>query len=144
MSVAFSLGDSGPARNGKVGDEATIGEVAREFAVTLRTLRFYEDRGLLRPRREGASRFYAALDRNRLRIILKGKQLGFTLTEIRALLGAERDGAADIEERLNTQQIADQIGHLERQRAEIETAIARLRAAQQRRNADPTGPRLAS
>ncbi len=136
MGVAFPVSEYTPPQDGKRGDEATIGEVAREFAVSLRTLRFYEDRGLLQPRRHGASRFYAAADRKRLRIILKGKQLGFTLTEIRALLAADRDGEADIEERLNAQQIADQIGNLERQRNEIEMAIACLRAAQQRRNAN--------
>ncbi len=131
MNVAFSLTEG---QDDKRGDEATIGEVAREFSVSLRTLRFYEDRGLLRPRRHGASRFYAPSDRTRLRIILKGKQLGFTLTEIRALIEGTRDSEADIEEQLNAQQIAEQIGHLERQRNEIETAIACLRAAQRRRN----------
>ena len=136
MGVAFSLTEASSPQSGKQGDEATIGEVAREFAVSLRTLRFYEDRGLLQPRRQGASRFYAAADRKRLRIILTGKQLGFTLTEIRALLAADSDGEAEIEERLNAQQIADQIGQLERQRGEIEAAIARLRAAQSRRDAD--------
>ncbi|HLJ72619.1 MAG TPA: MerR family transcriptional regulator [Roseiarcus sp.] len=135
MGVAFSLTKDEPPQNGGTGEEATIGEVAREFAVSLRTLRFYEDRGLLQPRRQGASRLYNAADRRRLRIILKGKQLGFTLTEIRALIGAERDGEAEIEERLNAEQIADQLGHLERQRGEIDAAIARLRAAQQRRSA---------
>ena len=132
MSVAFSLSEG---QDGKRGDEAAIGEVAREFSVSLRTLRFYEDRGLLQPRRHGASRFYSPADRTRLRIILKGKQLGFTLTEIRALINGAHDAETDIEEQLNAQQIADQIGHLERQRSEIDTAIACLRAAQQRRTA---------
>ena len=71
----------------------TIGDLAREFGVTLRTLRFYEDRGLLSPRREGTARIYDARDRARLSVILKGKQLGFTLTEIRALLAEERGEA---------------------------------------------------
>ena len=72
----------------------TIGDLAREFGVTLRTLRFYEDRGLLSPRREGTARIYDARDRARLSVILKGKQLGFTLTEIRAMVAEER-GARD-------------------------------------------------
>ena len=59
----------------------TIGDLAREFGVTLRTLRFYEDRGLLSPRRDGTARIYDPRDRERLSVILKGKQLGFTLTE---------------------------------------------------------------
>src|SRR5271167_1830751 len=114
-------------------DEMTIGEVAREFGVTLRTLRFYEDRGLIRPRRLGNSRFYAGADRVRLAMILKGKQLGFTLTEIADLIGAE-DAASeiDIEERLRPAQIVDQLDHLERQRREIDVAIARLKATRER------------
>ena len=68
----------------------TIGDLAREFGVTLRTLRFYEDRGLLSPRRDGTARIYDLRDRDRLSVILKGKQLGFTLTEIRAMLAEDR------------------------------------------------------
>jgi len=70
----------------------TIGDLAREFGVTLRTLRFYEDRGLLSPRRDGTARIYDPRDRERLSVILKGKQLGFTLTEIRAMVAEERSG----------------------------------------------------
>ena len=73
-------------------NESTIGDVAREFGVTLRTLRFYEHRGLLQPRREGMARFYSAADKGRLALILKGKQLGFTLTQIRAMLAANERG----------------------------------------------------
>src|SRR5215211_7623473 len=94
------------------GDRAktfTIGDLAREFGVTLRTLRFYEDRGLLSPRREGTARIYDARDRSRLSVILKGKQLGFTLTEIRAMV------------------VDDQIAHLEQQKVEIEQALLELR-----------------
>jgi DNA-binding transcriptional MerR regulator len=113
--------------------EMTIGEVAREFGVTLRTLRFYEDRGLIRPRRLGNSRFYGGADRVRLAMILKGKQLGFTLTEIAGLIGAEdAAGEMDIEERLRPAQIVDQLDHLERQRREIDAAIVRLKATRER------------
>jgi DNA-binding transcriptional MerR regulator len=106
----------------------TIGDLAREFNVTLRTLRFYEDRGLLSPRRDGTARIYDARDRDRLSVILKGKQLGFTLTEIRAMLAEDRvtDGAANLP--LSLDQIEDQIGHLEQQKAEIEEALAELRS----------------
>jgi DNA-binding transcriptional MerR regulator len=113
--------------------EMTIGEVAREFGVTLRTLRFYEDRSLIRPRRLGNARYYGGQDRVRLRMILKGKQLGFTLAEISELIGAE-DAAelSDIEERLQPAQIVDQLDHLERQRREIDDAISRLKATRER------------
>jgi hypothetical protein len=64
---------------------------------------------------------------------LKGKKLGFTLTEIQDLIGGkEATEATDLEDQLNPQQIVTQIGHLERQRSEIEVAIERLRATQSR------------
>ena len=72
----------------------TIGDLAREFDVTLRALRFYEDKGLLSPRREGLARLYSAADRVRLQLILKGKRLGFTLAEISEMVEAhERNDA---------------------------------------------------
>jgi DNA-binding transcriptional MerR regulator len=116
-----------------IAGEMTIGEMAREFGVTLRTLRFYEDRNLIRPRRLGSARYYGGPDRARLEMILKGKQLGFTLSEIAELIGAE-DGVtkAEFEEKLRPAQIADQLDHLERQRLEIENAIARLKATRER------------
>ncbi|MDR5736924.1 MULTISPECIES: MerR family DNA-binding transcriptional regulator [unclassified Caballeronia] len=67
----------------------TITELAREFDVTPRAIRFYEDQGLLAPRREGANglrRVYSPRDRTRLKLTLRGKRLGFTLSEIRTLL----------------------------------------------------------
>jgi DNA-binding transcriptional MerR regulator len=116
-----------------VGREMTIGEMARAYGVTLRTLRFYEDRNLLKPRRAGNARFYGGVDRARLAMILKGKQLGFTLTEIAELIGAD-DGAArsEFEERLQPEQIVDQLDHLERQRREIDDAIVLLKATRER------------
>jgi DNA-binding transcriptional MerR regulator len=60
----------------------TIGELAEEFSTTLRTIRFYEDRGLLTPERIGTTRIFHDRDRVRLQLILRGKRLGFTLDEI--------------------------------------------------------------
>eukprot|EP01037_Dinobryon_pediforme_P007013 gene7012-7082_t len=96
----------------------TIGDLAREFGVTLRTLRFYEDRGLLSPVREGMLRLYDGRDRTRLQIILKGKQLGFTLAEIRDMVGS----AVYVENAppkldLSQEQISTQINYLENQPA---------------------------
>ena len=113
--------------------ELTISHMSRLYGVSLRTLRFYEDRGLIRPRREGNARFYRASDRIRMEMIIRGKKLGFTLTEINDLIGGK--GATetpDLEEQLQPQQIVNQIGHLERQRDEIDGAIARLRATHSR------------
>ncbi len=63
-----------------------IAELAREFAVTTRTIRFYEDKGLLAPLRKGQRRIYAPRDRVRLSLIMRGKRLGFSLEEIRELI----------------------------------------------------------
>ncbi|WP_428032753.1 MerR family transcriptional regulator [Ancylobacter sp.] len=106
----------------------TIGDLAREFGVTLRALRFYEDKGLLAPRREGLTRLYSAAERSRLAIILKGKKLGFTLAEIKAMV-ALREGSAMPAGglALTREKCAEQLGLLEQQKVEIEEAIAELR-----------------
>jgi DNA-binding transcriptional MerR regulator len=64
----------------------TISDLALEFALTTRTIRFYEDEGLLAPRRAGQARIYGERERVRIKLILRGKRLGLSLTEIRELL----------------------------------------------------------
>jgi DNA-binding transcriptional MerR regulator len=78
---------------------STVREMARDFQVSIRALRFYEDRGLLHPRRENTNRRYDARDRLRLKMILKGKQLGFTLSEIHDILACrgEDSGKTELE-----------------------------------------------
>ncbi len=111
-------------------DRITIGEMARVFNLSLRTLRFYEDRGLLVPRREGTTRYYAARDKARMELILKGKHLGFTLTEIREFL-VDADKRPESQQlALRHDQILAQLAHLEKQRSDIDRAILELRAAQ--------------
>lgn len=63
----------------------SISELAKEFGITTRTIRFYEDEGLLAPQRDGQRRIYSARDRTLLKLILRGKRLGFTLAESRTL-----------------------------------------------------------
>ena len=131
-AVAFSAFDEGALQG-----ERTIGEIARTYEVSLRTLRFYEDKGLLQPRRQGTARFYSARDRIRLALILKGKRLGFTLAEIFELI-ASRNGTtpegecADLTVSLGRDQIAAQITHLERRRDDLDAALDELRAAMRR------------
>lgn len=113
--------------------EFLISDLSREFDVTLRALRFYEDRGLLAPRRIGTMRIYSGRDRARLSVILKGKQLGFTLSEIQEMLdGDGRGGKAGIDLKLSLEKVDEQIAHLETQRTEIDAAIAELRATRER------------
>ena len=126
------LEEEGRAALDSAQPELTISQMSRVFGVSLRTLRFYEDRGLIKPRREGNARYYRGTDRIRMEMILKGKKLG-TLTEIQDLIGGKgASETTDLEDQLNPQQIVTQIGHLERQRSEIEGAIERLRATQSR------------
>ncbi|MAO55799.1 MAG: MerR family transcriptional regulator [Rhodospirillaceae bacterium] len=63
-----------------------IAELAREFGITTRAIRFYEDKGLLSPARDGQRRIYASRDHVRLRLIMRGKRLGFSLDEIREMI----------------------------------------------------------
>src|SRR5215212_10613962 len=98
----------------------TIGELSLEFGVTLRALRFYENKGLISPQRDGLSRLYSEGDRNRLALILKGKKLGFTLGEIRQMIAAE-EGEADSQAlTMSREKCLEQIELLKRQKVEIE------------------------
>ena len=127
------LEEEGRTALDSVQPEMSISQMSRLFGVSLRTLRFYEDRGLIKPRREGNARYYRATDRVRMEMILKGKKLGFTLTEIQDLIGGKGTSETpDLEDQLNPQQIDTQISHLERQRSELDSAIERLRATQSR------------
>ena len=102
-----------------------IAEAAREYGVTLRALRFYESKRLIAPLRAGALWLYRREDRERLALILMGRRLGFTLAEIRELIGAE--GADRHALHLTREQCVEQINLLERQKRTIDVAIAELR-----------------
>jgi len=105
--------------------EFTIGELAREFGVTLRALRFYENKGLVTPRRAGSARLYSQRDRARLAQILAGKRLGFTLTEIRKMVSSDETGDAD-RLGLTREKCLEQIHLLEKQKLEIKAALVEL------------------
>lgn len=132
--IAAAAGQSGrgPALQAEE-NLSTIREVAHDFGVSVRALRFYEDRGLLRPRRHGSTRLYGAQDRRDLRMVLKGKRLGFTLAEIADMMsqhsGALEADGGDLEMALPPEQIVAQIGFLERQRQDLDAAILALRKA---------------
>jgi DNA-binding transcriptional MerR regulator len=108
----------------------TIAQLAQEFGLTLRALRFYEDRGLLSPRRDGTSRVYTPHDWERLSVIVKAKALGFTLGEIADTLGTETTQSDATGLSLTAAQVADQIAHLEQQKVKIESALAALQTLQ--------------
>ena len=114
----------------------TIGDMARTYKVTLRALRFYEDRGLISPMRHGTSRFYDAASRARFETILRGKKLGFTLTQIRAMLPAETAAPDEPALALKETQVLAQIVQLERKREELDAAIDELRDTHRRMGGD--------
>jgi DNA-binding transcriptional MerR regulator len=111
----------------------TIGEIARIYGITLRALRFYEQRGLLKPLRRGGARFYDSTQKARLQLILKGKHLGFTLSEISGLLDADASAARPAGDfTLDETMVLAQLRHLEERRTELEQAIEELRATHRR------------
>ena len=103
----------------------TISELAREFEVTPRALRFYEDKGLLTPRREGMNRVYSHRDRGKLQMILRGKRVGLSLIEIKEILDLykvdQRAQAQTMLKRFKARVVA-----LEAQREDVDAAIEML------------------
>jgi DNA-binding transcriptional MerR regulator len=110
----------------------TIAELADAFGITHRTLRFYEDKGMLRPRRVGNRRLYTNRDRLRLRIILDGKQVGLTLREIQEYIDTYdlRDGSYE-----HLRRALDKVHHqrhlLQQRRAAIEKSLTELARVEQ-------------
>ena len=113
--------------------EFSIGELATEFDVTPRAIRFYEDHGLLAPRRAGQRRIYSPRDRTRLKLTLRGKRLGLTLSEIRELIDmyeTGRDERPQLERFLAV--LESHKSALEQQRADIEAQLTELEAFEKR------------
>lgn len=120
--------DGGPRRpQAEAAVTFGIAELAKEFGVTLRALRFYESKGLLSPQRQGKERIYSLADRDRLALILKGKRLGFTLAEIRQMVAGHEGLAAAQILRMSPKRCREQIELLERQFAEVQDALNELR-----------------
>lgn len=85
------IADPAPAE--KEHSEYSIGDLSREFDITPRAIRFYEDHGLLAPRRDGQRRIYSGRDRTRLKLTLRGKRLGLSLSEVRELIDMYEPGS---------------------------------------------------
>ncbi len=111
----------------------TISELSNEFGITPRAIRFYEDEELIHPTRVGQSRVYAARDRARLALILRGKRVGFSLDEIKEMLDLYdvKDGQAT-QLSYTIKKFSQRISALEQQRADIEHSLEELRAARAR------------
>jgi DNA-binding transcriptional MerR regulator len=115
---------SNPADAGRI--EMSGAELAKQWGVTMRALRFYESRGLISPRRDGRVRSYGQRDSQRIGLILRAKKLGFTLTEIGQMIDIDA-AASSGGLQLTAQKCLQQIGHLESQMKDIIEALADLR-----------------
>lgn len=112
--------------------DLTTGFLARRYGVSLRTLRFYEEKGLLKPTRIGRVRLFSAQDKIRLELILTGKKLGFSLREIGAIIQSHfansQAAPATMSAVLDLETVQGQLSLLERQKADLEATIADLKA----------------
>ena len=102
----------------------SIGELAREFGITPRSIRHYEDQGLLKPKRAGQQRIYSPSDRVTLKLILRGKRLGFSLAESAELIGMYNPGN-------NRGQLEALLGKISARRAQLLQQLTDIQQLQQ-------------
>jgi DNA-binding transcriptional MerR regulator len=111
----------------------TITELAQEFGITTRAIRFYEDCGLITPRREGQRRIYRPRDRVRLKLIMRGKRLGFSIEEIREMINIyDLDRSEVAQLRLVLSKIEQRRSALVQQLKDIEVTLKELTSLEQR------------
>jgi len=111
----------------------SIGELAKQFDITTRSIRFYEDEGLLSPKRQGQQRIYTNKDKVRLKLILRGKRLGFSLAETRRLFelyDADNSSAAQLQKVLEL--ISEKKVSLKQQMEDINVLLTELSGLEQR------------
>lgn len=105
----------------------TISDLARDFDITLRTIRFYEEQGLIEPQREGRQRLFTHRDRARLKLILRGKRIGLALSEIREILDLYELARDEASQSLKLLQLlSDRKKQLEEQRQDIDAVLAEI------------------
>ena len=108
-------------------DYVRIGEMAKRYGITLRTLRFYEDKGLISPKRDGSTRLYSRRDNARLKLILLGRKVGFSLRDVKQMMDLyDPKGANTKQLRLALEKSEKQLSRLQKQRAVIDDAIREL------------------
>lgn len=109
----------------------SIGTLAREFNITLRSIRFYEDQGLIQPTRVGTTRIFSRRDRARLSLICRGKRLGFSLKTIKTFLDLyDSDGRQESQMRFLLDKARERVKVLEQQRQDLEQTLTELRDIQ--------------
>ena len=108
-------------------EQFSISDLSAEFGVTARALRFYEDEGLIAPARQGLNRIYSRRDRARLAWIVRAKNVGFSLGEIKELIDLYDLNYGRVEQRrVTVTRCRERIDQMKRQRADIDAAIAEL------------------
>ncbi|WP_113243460.1 MerR family transcriptional regulator [Pararhizobium sp.] len=105
----------------------TITELTREFGVSTRTLRFYEDEGLIHPERRGRTRLFRSADRRLIMEILRGRRIGFTIAEIREIIQVYRDPPGEAGQlRLLMKRVEEKRDELHQKRKDIEETLEEL------------------
>ena len=105
----------------------SIRQLCREFGATARALRFYEDKGLLTPARKGQTRVYDARDRARLKLILRGRRIGFTIAEIRDIIKVYKDPPGEVGQlEMLMNKVIEKRDELRQKRRDIEETLAEL------------------
>ena len=118
----------------------SIADLAAEFGISTRTIRFYDSKGLIAPRRVGTTRVFRRRDRARLALILRGKRLGFTLREISEYLDLyDMDPNQAAQVSLLDRRIGERIDMLERQLQDLQTTLGELRAIKKQTEAALAG-----
>lgn len=108
-------------------DLYSVTELADELGITPRAIRFYETKGLIKPRRAGTTRVYTHRDRARMQLILRGKRLGFTLADIKEYLDLYDVDPSQVKQvKLLLEVVNRRIGELEQQREDLETTLIEL------------------
>lgn len=127
MQGAVAAADSDPA--GQDEKLYRIGQIAKQFGITLRTLRFYEDKGLISPKRVGTTRLYSHRDKARLQLILLGRKIGFSLRDVKQMMDLYDPKGSNIRQlKVTLEKSERQLVRLQKQRDSIEEAIGELTA----------------
>lgn len=117
-----------PANASETDEELSrIGEMAKTFGVSLRTLRFYEDKGLLAPKREGSTRLYTKRDRARMKLIMLGRKVGFSLRDVKQIMDLYDPGGSNTRQmKLALEKSEKQMTRLHQQREQLDEAVKEL------------------
>lgn len=130
--VGLGARQEGGRRDDAMRDYYTITELTREFGISTRTIRFYEDEGLIAPVRRGRTRLFRHSDRHLLRMILRGKRLGFSIAEIREIIAMYRTPPGEAAQlRAIVRYVGDKRVELEQKRNDIEELLAELDQAEE-------------